>query len=801
MHSGGITNNTTERLRPWAIIIPLIVVVICMEVLIGWQFNNAYMKSVIPGLISMNPTTCVCLVVIALGCLARAAGRYRLVVVCGIFVALIGATKLYSLITGLHIPVDELLFSDKLANGYQGKPNRIALNTAANLLLTGLALTYTVGSSMYWKRLQHIFSGISVGLSILALNGYLYGLTSLSGLGAFLPMALNVACCFLLLNIVLLLPLRSTPVWLAEIRSNHYIRYQVFAGFLMIPLIFGLVDALMLHNIQALVASRKNVALSYGTVITLQDTLSALQDAETGQRGFILTGVPRYLDPYVDATRRLPSLLTQLDKQTQDKATVAELKQLAQAKLTELAQTIALEKSGQHMAAVTVIRTDVGKSIMDSFRSRITNLRAVELRSLAINQQQELAANLTVTIMVMIGTTLTISLLCVMYFLIVRQLRTQAQEQDRVERLIAERTAALNTEHSRLVASIESLAFGFIIIDASRQILSVNSASTKLLGSHVTLPSLSTAFQPGIDMSAMIEQCFADQRLAQAHNIPFKKKYIDIVISPIVHERATVGAVIILEDITEQVAIERSRDEFFSIASHELRTPLTAIRGNMSMAQTYFANDLKDPTLNELISDTHTASVRLIEIVNDFLDSSKLEQGKMTFAYAPVVVQPLVASIRKDLRILSDQHHNIVILDKSLEQLPSIIADEQRFRQVLSNLISNANKYSENAVITISGFVEGHNARIRITDTGKGIPFDNQTLLFRKFQQAGSDILTRDDTKGTGLGLYISRLLATSMHGSVELESSQSGKGSTFAILMPLAPTAMSTHRRLPRLR
>jgi signal transduction histidine kinase len=102
-------------------------------------------------------------------------------------------------------------------------------------------------------------------------------------------------------------------------------------------------------------------------------------------------------------------------------------------------------------------------------------------------------------------------------------------------------------------------------------------------------------------------------------------------------------------------------------------------------------------------------------------------------------------------------------------------------------VLSNANKYCENGTITIAGEVQDGKVLIKIIDTGKGMSNENQKLLFHKFQQAGADILTRDNTKGTGLGLYISRLLATNMHGNVVLERSEEGKGSCFVISLQSA--------------
>ena len=114
-------------------------------------------------------------------------------------------------------------------------------------------------------------------------------------------------------------------------------------------------------------------------------------------------------------------------------------------------------------------------------------------------------------------------------------------------------------------------------------------------------------------------------------------------------------------------------------------------------------------------------------------------------------------------------------------------ADKDRTRQTLINLIGNGLKFTEKGGVTVSVKKDSISACCYVKDTGRGIPVENQKLLFRKFQQAGSSIYTRDTTKGTGLGLYISKLMIEGMNGRIWLDSSYDGKGSTFAFCLPLS--------------
>jgi signal transduction histidine kinase len=114
-----------------------------------------------------------------------------------------------------------------------------------------------------------------------------------------------------------------------------------------------------------------------------------------------------------------------------------------------------------------------------------------------------------------------------------------------------------------------------------------------------------------------------------------------------------------------------------------------------------------------------------------------------------------------------------------------VTADKQRITQVIYNLLGNAVKFTDAGSITVTARADEQFVYIIVTDTGKGMSTENQRLLFRKFQQAGSSLLSRDDTKGTGLGLYISRLIIEQSGGTIGLESSELGKGSSFVFSVP----------------
>ena len=369
-----------------------------------------------------------------------------------------------------------------------------------------------------------------------------------------------------------------------------------------------------------------------------------------------------------------------------------------------------------------------------------------------------------------------------------------AKQKAGVEHLVRSRTKQLNIEHAKFVASINGLPLGFILVDSKGRVLMLNPAM------QANLKLRPTAAQPLVETvtakAALLHDLVGhamkvmSHKKIQAYELTTNDgRFMHCLYSPvIIDEHGAQGVVIVAEDLTEAKILERSKDEFFSIASHELRTPLTAIRGNSSLIQEFYKEQLKDETLNDMVSDIHTSSMRLIEIVNDFLDASRLEQGRITLKLQDLELSEVVNTTLFELAPVAKERGLVVQVDASqLANLPKVHADPEKVEQVLFNLIGNALKFVDNGGVSLAFSVESKHVKIFVNDTGRGISPANQQLLFHKFQQANSSLLTRDTTKGTGLGLYISKLLVNKMGGDIAIESSQEGVGSSFSFTLPLA--------------
>jgi two-component system sensor histidine kinase ResE len=355
-------------------------------------------------------------------------------------------------------------------------------------------------------------------------------------------------------------------------------------------------------------------------------------------------------------------------------------------------------------------------------------------------------------------------------------------------------TKAAEEALAQLQSSINGLRQGFILTDAQGKVLLLNAAARDMVrpqggdkSAHPSLEAVAKVLPESLELIDKVNQTIADRQASKFPDIALSGRFLNLYLSPVVHEDDSIGCVLLLEDITEERILQRSRDEFFSIASHELRTPLTAIRGNTSMIQQYYAEALKDPSLGEMVTDIHESAVRLIEIVNDFLDASRLEQGKMQLTPEAFAIEPVIEKITYEMAGLSRDKKIYLKFANKLGTLPMVYADQNRVKQIIYNLIGNAMKFTDKGGVTITGEPDKAGLKVRVTDTGQGITPEGQQILFHKFQQSATSILTRDNTRGTGLGLYISKLLVEHMGGSIKLESSEAGKGSVFSFTLPLA--------------
>lgn len=358
-----------------------------------------------------------------------------------------------------------------------------------------------------------------------------------------------------------------------------------------------------------------------------------------------------------------------------------------------------------------------------------------------------------------------------------------------LEEEVQKRTHEVKEEQTRLSASLGSLTVGFAIFDTVRQVVYQNGALRKLLelSEQTTFPNLEEKLKD-IGLGHLYDISLTEHRTTDLPEVRLKEKSFRVFLAPVIMEEnpTPLGVVMLLEDISEAKALERAKDDFLSIASHELRTPLTAIRANASMVRDVIEKT-HDTNALAMIDDIQGASVRLIKIVHDFLEVAALERGVPVELSENINMEDITKSVVEELSPLAQEKKLTLGIKNSTPLL--VRGDADRIRQVVLNLVGNALRYTKQGGVSISLFKEEEQAVLRVTDTGAGITEANQTLLFRKFQQADKGVMTREHSEGTGLGLYITRLIMESMKGTVMLEKSTAGEGSVFRVTIPLSNT------------
>lgn len=362
-----------------------------------------------------------------------------------------------------------------------------------------------------------------------------------------------------------------------------------------------------------------------------------------------------------------------------------------------------------------------------------------------------------------------------------------------VEYEVNERTQELHQEQARFLSAIESISAGFLLTDNYGNVLVSNNKLKDILDlkdQKIQLSLVQEQFKGYFDLIKDIDACIKEKSTKVYENVSLNTQYLKIYIAPVFlggSKEKVVGVVTVINDITEATILERSKEEFFSIASHELRTPLTAIKGNTEIIKSHFLSEIKDPSFEEIINDIYTASVRLIGIVNTFLTTSRLEQSRIKFNRTKfdsvILIEEVIKSLNSNIKI---KGLDIKVENKTKKPI-YISADRQRTEEVLINLLGNAIKFTDKGQIAILVEQKDQFVEISIEDSGKGIPEHEQNLLFKKFQQANSNIYTRDSSQGTGLGLYICKLMVEGMGGTIYLKESFVSRGSKFAFALPSA--------------
>lgn len=233
----------------------------------------------------------------------------------------------------------------------------------------------------------------------------------------------------------------------------------------------------------------------------------------------------------------------------------------------------------------------------------------------------------------------------------------------------------------------------------------------------------------------------------------------------------------------EIAKLSKSKTEFLSIASHQLRTPLTAIKGYISLILEGTYGKLNSKTA-EVLDRVYKSNERLIGLINNLLNISRIESGKIKLNPENLKIEDVILDIIKELEIEAKERNLYLSWDSPQTPSPQIYADKEKIREVIFNIIDNAIKYTKKGGIKISRKVIDNYLWLEITDTGAGMTQEEISGIFKSFSrgETGKKIWT----DGSGLGLYVAKKFVEMQGGKIWAESQGRGKGSTFNIELPI---------------
>lgn len=234
-------------------------------------------------------------------------------------------------------------------------------------------------------------------------------------------------------------------------------------------------------------------------------------------------------------------------------------------------------------------------------------------------------------------------------------------------------------------------------------------------------------------------------------------------------------------------------EDFVSVASHELRTPMTAIRSYVWMALHKSDIPLSDK-LEKYLVRVFISTERMINLVNDLLNVSRIESGKIDVTPEPIDLISLTKDVMDEVYYSKSSDKKIQFSIRHGGPIPKVFGDPEKLREVMLNLVGNAVKFTPpGGAVTVEYFSDGRTLETTIKDTGIGFAKEDLGRLFQRFGKLDNSYVSISSSAGTGLGLYISKHLIELMHGKIWASSLGLGKGSSFTFSLPLQPVAGSS--------
>ena len=568
---------------------------------------------------------------------------------------------------------------------------------------------------------------------------------------------------------------------------------------------------------------------TYTLISNANALLSDITDAETGQRGYSLTGNEAFLKPYLAVRKTIEPNLQELRRLTTLAAAQERLDALAplvKAKLAELSAVVQLRRNRKTTSGLAAAgSSSQGLGLMESIRAETTGYIRLEEAVLA-QDDEKLRSNMRRLFASIVAASLFMFLLAISFaYLIYRESRHRVNDivhretqhllgiEEKLNKQLLHTTIAAEISEEKLAITLNSIGDAVIATDAEGRVTLLNPLAQRLTGW-----TLAEAIQRPIEeIFRIIDQVTrlpseVPVRETLARNAPHVLASRTILISRDGTERdiadscapirtrsgQMVGAVLVFRDVTERTRLDKvlqdhnvelatataaadksnvAKSEFLSSMSHELRTPLSAILGFAQLME----SGMPAPTASQKrsIDQILKAGWYLLDLINEILDLALIESGKLSLSMEPMslseAMQECAAMVEPQAR-----KRGISVTFPRFDKPCFILADRTRVKQIVVNLLSNAIKYNTSGGSVMIGCVPTSPRRVRLsfTDSGVGLAPDKLAQLFQPFNRLGQEGSAEE---GTGIGLVVCKRLVELMGGAIGVESTV-GAGSVFWI-------------------
>jgi PAS domain S-box-containing protein len=536
---------------------------------------------------------------------------------------------------------------------------------------------------------------------------------------------------------------------------------------------------------------------------------STMKDAETSQRGFIITGNEGYLQPYNEAVERLPGEVEKLNglEEVEIKgADVQRIGELIQEKFGELRATIELRRTSGFDAAAAVIQRNVGKDIMDQLRNHIEGLEAQQFAALQVDSRSSKDATRTRTLVFVLTGIVNIVFLAWAYFRIVRSI----QERDSALAHAYRRGKELEQQKDLLAVTLASIGDCVMVTDKDGQVTFMNHVAEEVTGWTLAEASgrpTGEIFRILNEHSRETVESPVEKVMKHGvivglanHTVLVRKDGSEVPIddsgAPIRDRDGTFrGVVLVFRDFSAHKRTEhelrvaketaetanKAKDQFLAMLSHELRTPLTPVLATLNLWE---ASEEVPVALHADVQMLRRSIELEARIIDDLLDLTRIARGMLSFSPENTDVHALIEFlVGLSQSELQNKQLKVELRLNALRH--NIHTDASRLQQVLWNILRNAVKFTDmggSVTIATSNDARG-NVDIAVADTGIGMTEETISKLFIPFEQA--DPTRNRHYGGLGLGMAISNALIDLLEGELTATSEGLGRGSTFVVSFP----------------